>query len=64
MNFEKMFYREEKENAILFWKESGEVVTKLDCNIYCVEGISARYEHPNGIIISINQAIELGIDEE
>jgi len=58
-----VFYREEN-NARLFWK-TGEVVNRLDVdNLYSVDGISTYCDHPDGIVITVDQAIKLGIEKE
>ena len=60
---EKMFYQiDENGNAVIF-HESGEQVTRIDANIYPIDSdLSAKYEHANGIILSVDDANGLGIE--
>lgn len=63
----EMFYRiDENGNAVIF-HHSGEVVTQMDANMYVVgsDGSkSVRYEHPEGIILTIEDAMSLGIEKD
>ncbi len=64
MEMGKMFYRIENGNARIF-HESGEVVTRIDANVYPVgSDLSARYEHPEGIVLTVEDAEKLGIEVE
>lgn len=62
----EMFYRvDENGNAQILWKESGECVTRIDANVYPVDSnLSTRYEHPQGIILTIADAEKIGIISE
>ncbi len=45
-------------------QESGEAATRMDNNLYPVEGdpsLSVRYEHPEGIVISRQDAERIGL---
>jgi hypothetical protein len=61
----EMFYRvNENGNAAVF-HDSGEVVTKIDANVYPVDSdLSARYEHVYGIVLTVADAERIGIREE
>ena len=60
----KMFYRIENGNARIF-HESGDAVTRIDANVYPVgSNCSARYEHPEGIVLTIADAEKIGIEKE
>ena len=60
-----MFYRIENGNARIFYKESGRMVTRIDANVYPIDSsLSARYEHPEGIVLKIEDAEKLGIEVE
>ncbi len=61
----KMFYRiDENGNARILY-ESGEPVTRIDANVYPIDSsLSTRYEHPNGIVLTIADAEKLGIEVE
>ena len=56
-----LFYRIDKNgNAVIF--EDDDVCTRIDANIYPIgSAMSARYEHPGGIILSVEDAESLGI---
>jgi len=59
-----MFYRKKNGNAQIF-HDSGEAATRIDANVYPIgSSLSARYEHPEGIVLSISDAKKLGIPEE
>lgn len=61
----EMFYRiDENGNAQIF-HNSGEVVTKIDANVYPIDSdFSARYEHATGIVLSVSDAESIGIQAE
>jgi len=49
-------------NIIILHAGTGEAVTRLDANVYPVgSNLSARYEHPRGIVLSRADADALGI---
>lgn len=56
------FYRlNENGNAVVF-NEDGEQATTIDSNVYPVgSSVSARYDHPNGIILTVEDAENVGI---
>ena len=63
----EVFYRaDENGNAVILFKEDGEAATRLDVeNIYPVDsGLSAKYEHPEGIVLSMEDAKRLEIESE
>jgi hypothetical protein len=52
-------------NVGIFFNEDGYPVTCLDANVYPVDSVcSARYEHPEGIVLSVSDARKLGIEIE
>lgn len=64
-NTNEMFYRiNEDGNAVVF-HDGGEEVTKIDAGVYPVYSVlSARYEHPCGIVLTVADAERIGIREE
>ena len=59
-----MFYRIEENGARIF-HESGKMVTRINANVYPIDSsLSARYEHPEGITLTIADAQKLGIEVE
>lgn len=55
----------ENGNVAILYAESGEAVTRLDASVYPVgSNLSARYEHPSGIILSREDANKLGLQIE
>lgn len=55
----------EDKNIVLFYAETGEPVTRLDENVYPVgSDFSARYEHPEGVVLEYEDAKNLGIEIE
>jgi hypothetical protein len=55
----------ENGNVAIFYVQDGDVVTKLDANVYPVNSdLSAKYEHPEGIILSKTDAKNLKIKLE
>lgn len=58
-----IFYRvNDNGNADIFYAEDGEAVVSLDENIYPVgSDVSARYEHPEGLELTIEDAKKIGI---
>ena len=43
---------------------TGEAITRLDANVYPVgSDLSAKYEHPKGIILTRADALRLNIDQ-
>ena len=62
---QEIFGRETGAGIAIFYIADGEHVTRLDENIYPVgDYLSARYEHPEGLIISREDADMIGIDIE
>ena len=63
-NMSGLFYRLKNGNAQIF-ESDGSVATRIDANVYPVGSqLSAKYEHPRGIILTIADAKKLGIPEE
>jgi len=63
----KIFYRLNGDgNAVILYASDGEPVTMLDENVYPVGGspLSARYEHPAGIVLTVEDAEKIGITKE
>ena len=61
----KMFYRVEGNGNAEIFHDSGERVTVIDANVYPVgSDISARYEHSDGIVLSVSDAQQIGISAE
>jgi hypothetical protein len=60
-----MFYRiNENGNAQIF-ENDGDIVTRIDANVYPVDSqLSTRYEHASGIVLTIEDAEKLGIHAE
>jgi hypothetical protein len=65
-NTTEMFYRvTENGDAAILWAESGEPVTKVDASVYPVgSSLSARYEHADGIVLTVADAESIGIQGE
>jgi len=65
-NTNEMFYRvNENGDAVILLAESGEAVTKIDANVYPVgSSLSARYEHADGIVLTVADAESIGIQCE
>ena len=63
---DSMFYRlNEDGNAVILYMADGVAVTRLDANVYPVgSDLSARYEHAEGITLTIDDARSLGIPHE
>lgn len=60
-----MFYRINDDGNAIILHESGEMVTRIDANVYPVgSDLSARYEHPEGIVLTVEDAERLGIEKE
>lgn len=57
--------KNERGNYDILYSESGEDVTRLDINI-CPVGsdFCAEYNHPNGIELTLEDVMELGIEIE
>lgn len=66
-NTNKMFYRlndNDNGDAVILY-DSGEPVTRIDANVYPVDSeLSARYEHAQGIVLTVADAEKIGIHEE
>jgi hypothetical protein len=66
-NTNEMFYRvDENGNAVIF-NNDGSAATQIDANVYTIDSDgskSVRYEHPEGIILTIEDAEKIGIKKE
>lgn len=52
-------------NVVVLYAEDGEVVTRIDENVYPVgSSFGASYEHPEGIVLSREDSDSLGIEIE
>lgn len=52
-------------NVVVLHVEDGQAATRLDCNIYPVgSDLGVRYEHPEGIVISKDDAAKIGLEIE
>lgn len=63
---ENLFYRlNDQGNAVILYADTGEAVTRIEANIYPVgSNLSAAYEHPEGIVLSVADAERIGIRSE
>ena len=60
-----MFYRLNDNGDAQIFEDSGEVATQIDANVYPIDSnFSTRYEHPDGIILSVEDAIKSGVLNE
>ena len=60
-----MFYRLNDNGDAQIFEDSGEVATQIDANVYPIDSnFSTRYEHPDGIILSVEDAIKIGVLNE
>jgi hypothetical protein len=60
-----MFYRINEDGNAFIFHDSGEAVDTIDANVYPIDSdLSARYEHINGIVLTIADAKKIGIKEE
>ena len=61
--FGTFFGRLTENGDVAVFHDDGAVATRLDCSIYPTgSSVSARYEHPTGIVISAADAAKIGID--
>ena len=59
---EKMIGRINANNDVDVFDENGEVVTRIDANVYPVgSSTSARYEHSEGISLTIDDAAKIAL---
>ena len=65
-DIDEMFYRiNEDGNAVILYSADGSAVCRLDEDVYPIGSeLSARYEHPEGIVLSVSDAKAIGIPEE
>ena len=55
----------ENGNVAILDVEDGSAITRLDANLYPVgSSVSTRYEHPEGIVLSKDDAVKAGISIE
>jgi len=64
--FKMFFYRTDEDgNAVILHKNDGSAVTQIAADVYPIGSVlSARYEHPTGIVLSLDDARKLGIDPD
>lgn len=62
----EMFYRVNQDgNAVILHAEDGSAITKIDASVYPVgSGVSARYEHAQGVVLTVADAESIGIQGE
>ena len=61
----EVFGRINEQGNVDLFAMDGEAATRVDANIYHVgSGLSARYEHPEGITISKDDANRIGVQIE
>ena len=60
------FYRlTETGNAAILDAETGAAITRLDADVYPLGSLlSARYEHPDGIVLTVADARSIGVAPE
>lgn len=65
-NSNEMFYRvNENGDAVVLNCEDGSAVTKIDADVYPVgSAFSTRYEHAEGIVLTVSDAESIGIQAE
>ena len=60
-----MFYRINDEGNAAIFEDEGDAATRFDANVYPVGSqTSVRYEHPNGIVLTVDDAKKCGIGPE
>jgi hypothetical protein len=60
-----MFYRINSDGNAVIFENNGSVAKRIDADVYPVgSDLSARYEHPEGIVLTIADAEKLGIGVE
>jgi hypothetical protein len=60
-----MFYRINSDSNAVIFENDGSAATRIDANVYPVgSDLSARYEHPEGIVLTVADAEKLGIEAE
>ena len=60
-----MFYRINSDGNAVIFESDGSVATRIDANVYPVmSNISTRYEHPEGIVLTVADAEKIGIKKE
>lgn len=62
----EMLYRvNENGDADILHADDGSVITRIDANVYPVGSwVSARHEHPDGIVLTVADAESIGIRAE
>lgn len=59
----EFFGRVDSNGNVQVFHSSGEAATRIDANVYPVgSDLSARYEHPDGIVLTSEDAKRLGIE--
>ena len=70
----EFFGRINENGDVAVFHESGEAATRMDCNLFVVDSdgsegvryakLDARYEHPDGIVITRADAAKIGLEIE
>lgn len=61
----EFFGRRTDDGHVIVLHLSGEAATRLDASVYPIgSDTSARYEHPDGIVLTASDAAKLGIEIE
>ena len=65
-NVSGLFYRlNDDGDAVILHAECGSAATRIDANVYPVgSDVSARYEHPGGVVLTVADAESIGIQAE
>jgi len=65
MKMELVFGRINEDGNVEIFENTGERATRLDAHVYPVNSAkSARFEHPNGITLTKEDADRIGIEIE
>lgn len=60
-----MFYRINSNGNAEVFNDDGTVATRIDADVYPIgSDFSSRYEHPEGIILTVSDAEKIGIEAE
>ena len=60
-----MFYRTDTDGNAVILNDNGTAVTRIDADVYPVgSDLSARYGHPEGIVLTVADAQKIGIEAE
>lgn len=60
-----MFYRTNTNGNAVVLNDDGTAVTRIDADVYPVgSNLSARYEHAEGVVLTVEDAEKIGIEAE